>query len=446
MDKETTFAMFRGVRPGWKNIILKHEGVRSAMNKALMAFRATMQNAGITAETMNDHLLPRVDQVLEPFRYFEPEDLKVIIIGQDPYPTPGHACGLCFSVAPGVKPPPSLMNIYGCLQKTGQINGTPITGDLRAWARQGVLMLNRYLTRCADKMHKYWAVFTDALLFHLSRDIARSLKLEYVAVLLWGKEAQTVTRMIEPGVFRIYEWGHPSPLSRINFGDNPNAFCNCDHFALVNDELRKRGKPLINWNPGDSNMAKVVVAFTDGGCLNNGYDSAVASYGVYFPASYQNKPTLLSRKVFGLVPDKTLELKNGHILCKSESANPTNNRGELLAVVHALAHTADLIKQTDVDQVIIVTDSTYVQGLIEKRLERYTDEDLNSGRILNADIILIIRAYAREVGLARIRVIHQRGHTSGTDEMSSGNREADSLCSKALENCEIYKDYIPRIC
>src|SRR5690606_4302308 len=98
MDKETTFAMFRGVRLGWKNIILKHEGVRSAMNKALMAFRATMQNAGITAETMNDHLLPRVDQVLEPFRYFEPEDLKVIIIGQDPYPTPGHACGLCFSV------------------------------------------------------------------------------------------------------------------------------------------------------------------------------------------------------------------------------------------------------------------------------------------------------------------------------------------------------------
>lgn len=165
-------------------------------------------------------------------------DVKVVILGQDPYHDEGQANGLCFSVAPGMPMPPSLVNIF---REVSADLGTPMAadGDLSRWARQGVLLLNATLTVVAHNpgshQRRGWEEFTDEVVMRLARDR------EGLVFMLWGSYAQRKGAFIDRRKHLVLSSPHPSPLSahRGFFGNH--------HFSLANDYLIKQGKSPIQW-------------------------------------------------------------------------------------------------------------------------------------------------------------------------------------------------------
>lgn len=190
--------------------------------------------AALAAETRP--ILPPAPQIFAALDACPPERVRVLVLGQDPYPTPGHAHGLAFSVAPDVTPlPRSLKNIF--TEMSDDLGACPVNGDLRTWADQGVLLLNSALTVPAGLAGGHlklgWAALT--------RDILAELDRKPRALLLWGKPAQKLgTDMTHRDHLRI-ETAHPSPLSarRGFFGSRP--------FSRVNDWLMNQGESAIDW-------------------------------------------------------------------------------------------------------------------------------------------------------------------------------------------------------
>ena len=181
-------------------------------------------------------MLPPADQVFAALDACPPEATRVVILGQDPYPTPGHAHGLAFSVAPDVRPlPRSLSNIFKELQ--ADLGDAPPNGDLRFWAAQGVLLLNTALTvepgRAGAHAKLGWAHLTEQVLAALS-DRPR-------AFVLWGAHAQGFAGHITGPDHLILRSAHPSPLSARKgfFGSRP--------FSRINDWLMDTGQTPINW-------------------------------------------------------------------------------------------------------------------------------------------------------------------------------------------------------
>lgn len=174
------------------------------------------------------------------FRAFELchfQDLKVVIIGQDPYHGPGQAHGLSFSVNDGVKLPPSLKNIFIELKADLNID-IPFTGNLTHWAQQGVLLLNAILTVEAGKPGSHrlkgWETFTDALIKLISSEK------EHVVFLLWGNYAIEKANLIDESKHLVLKAAHPSPLAR-------GAFFGSKHFSKTNAYLQKQGLSQIQW-------------------------------------------------------------------------------------------------------------------------------------------------------------------------------------------------------
>lgn len=165
-------------------------------------------------------------------------DVKVVIIGQDPYHGPNQAHGLAFSVQPGIVPPPSLQNIFLELKNDLGCN-PPKSGCLENWAKQGVLLLNTALTVEAAKPQSHakigWEQFTDKIIESLNDHPER------IVFLLWGGPAQQKSRLINPFKHRILTAPHPSPLSA------HRGFLGCKHFSQANLLLREMGRPEINW-------------------------------------------------------------------------------------------------------------------------------------------------------------------------------------------------------
>lgn len=165
-----------------------------------------------------------------------PEAVRVVLIGQDPYPTAGHAHGLAFSVAPDVRPlPRSLSNIFN--EMKDDIHATPQDGDLRFWGRQGVLLLNTCLTVPEGEAGGHAGLGWQAL----AREVIEEVSGRPTAFLLWGAHAQALARQIRPGGHLVVESAHPSPLSarRGFFGSRP--------FSRINDWLTARGEAPIDW-------------------------------------------------------------------------------------------------------------------------------------------------------------------------------------------------------
>jgi uracil-DNA glycosylase len=164
--------------------------------------------------------------------------VRVVILGQDPYHGPGQAHGLCFSVRPGVPPPPSLINIYKELQSDLGIT-RPRHGFLEHWAQQGVLLLNSVLTvemdKAASHQGKGWERFTDAVIRLVNA------KEEPVVFLLWGAYAQKKAAFVDGSKHLILKAAHPSPLSA------HNGFLGCRHFSKCNAFLEERGLAPIEW-------------------------------------------------------------------------------------------------------------------------------------------------------------------------------------------------------
>lgn len=182
-------------------------------------------------------IYPPGSQIFRAFELTPVPDVKVVILGQDPYHNPGQAVGLSFSVPDGVPAPPSLVNIFKEISSDLGIrmSGSP---NLEPWARQGVLLLNSILTVRAGQAASHrclgWETFTDAVIKYLSDNC------DGIVFMLWGNFARTKAALIDPAKHLILEAAHPSPLAR-------GAFFGCKHFSKANNFLTFKGKTPIEW-------------------------------------------------------------------------------------------------------------------------------------------------------------------------------------------------------
>ena len=185
-------------------------------------------------------IYPKGSLIFNAFNQTPYDKVKVVILGQDPYHNPGQAMGLSFSVPEGIKPPPSLMNIYKELNKDIGL-AIPTTGDLTKWANQGVLLLNAALTVRENEPASHakigWMEFTNDVIKHLSNEK------KGIVFLLWGNFAQQKMIYIDATKHKIYKAAHPSPLSA------RNGFFGCKHFSLTNEYLVNNNIDPIDWKP-----------------------------------------------------------------------------------------------------------------------------------------------------------------------------------------------------
>lgn len=217
--------------------------IRIQRNKAAALLRLAARNVplmGFVAEERKHYTVyPPPHQVFTWTQMCDIRDVKVVILGQDPYHGPNQAHGLCFSVQRPVPPPPSLENIYKELSTDVDGFVHPGHGDLSGWAKQGVLLLNAVLTVRAHQANSHkergWEQFTDAVVSWLNQN-AHGL-----VFLLWGSYAQKKGSAIDRKRHHVLQTAHPSPLSVYR------GFFGCRHFSKTNELLQKSGKEPINW-------------------------------------------------------------------------------------------------------------------------------------------------------------------------------------------------------
>jgi len=184
-------------------------------------------------------IYPPGPEIFAAFAHTPFDAVRVVILGQDPYHGPGQAHGLCFSVRPGVRVPPSLENIFKEIQREPGIP-RPDHGCLTPWAERGVLLLNSVLTveegRAGAHANRGWEGFTDAAIDALNRER------EGLVFLLWGSYAQRKGQLIDARRHCVLKSVHPSPLSA------HRGFLGCGHFAAANRYLQDRGEPPVDWS------------------------------------------------------------------------------------------------------------------------------------------------------------------------------------------------------
>ena len=184
---------------------------------------------------------PPIDKIFNAFQLTAINNLKVVVVGQDPYHQPGQAMGLSFSVQRGISIPPSLLNIYKAIKQDPKIENfeIPKHGDLTKWAEQGILLLNDTLTvtKSSPMSHSKagWNNFTDFVIQTINKEK------EGIIFVLWGKPAQKKKKLINGSKHHVLESVHPSPLSA------SKGFFTCGHFSMINELLRKRDIKDIDW-------------------------------------------------------------------------------------------------------------------------------------------------------------------------------------------------------
>lgn len=229
MTLQTTDLDTTGIDAGWQDIIAT-ETARPYMRElsGFLAARRALQAV----------IYPPAPDILNALRLTPFADIRVVILGQDPYHGAGQAHGLSFSVPAGIKLPPSLRNIYKEIARDfGQV--PPAHGDLSSWAQQGVLLLNATLTvedgKAGAHQNRGWEIFTDSLIKSVSD------KKQHVVFMLWGSYAQKKAALIDRQKHLVLEAPHPSPLSA------HRGFIGCGHFSAANRYLSQHGLNDIKW-------------------------------------------------------------------------------------------------------------------------------------------------------------------------------------------------------
>jgi uracil-DNA glycosylase len=225
--------LVKSLKTNWKNdqgfisIVEKHSSIlNQQLKKEIETFTGVLE------------IYPPENLIFDAFNHFDIEDLKVVLIGQDPYIHKNEAMGLCFSVPNGTKCPPSLRNVFKELEQEYSITRTQT--DLRDWADQGVLLLNKALTvREGTSMShmKIWRTFIDEVLQYVAS------RCHNVVYMLWGRTAQEVVKYIDQNNNLVLMSIHPSPLAQTR----GESFVGNNHFKLCNEYLQKHKKKEIVW-------------------------------------------------------------------------------------------------------------------------------------------------------------------------------------------------------
>ncbi|MFI5935671.1 uracil-DNA glycosylase [Actinoplanes sp. NPDC051494] len=213
---------------------------RAELTPFLDAAATEKLSAFVTEQYATQTVYPPVEDLFAAYRWCEPEQTRVLLLGQDPYHGPGQAHGLSFSVREGVRVPPSLRNVYKELAEDVGVAPSR-SGDLTGWAKQGILLLNSVLTvkagAAASHKNKGWEVFTDATIRALN---ARD---ERIVFLLWGAYARKKAELVTNPAHTVIESGHPSPMN------GGRDFFGARMFSAANKALADAGREPINWDP-----------------------------------------------------------------------------------------------------------------------------------------------------------------------------------------------------
>lgn len=201
-------------------------------------YMAELRRFLVAEKALGKRIFPKGSQWFRALDLTPPEQVRVVILGQDPYHGLGQAHGLCFSVPPDIRPPPSLINIYKELESDLTIKPAR-HGSLEHWAKQGVLLLNSVLTvemgRAASHRDRGWERFTDQIIAQMNA------KSDPVVFMLWGSYAQRKAAFVDTSRHLVLKAPHPSPLSA------HSGFFGCRHFSKANAFLESRGGEPIDW-------------------------------------------------------------------------------------------------------------------------------------------------------------------------------------------------------
>lgn len=373
----------------------------------------------ITKITPRDKICPPISLWFEWARYIEPNDIKIIIIAQDPYPRLEDAHGLAFSSLTST--PASLKNIYKCLENHKLLNTIPKHGCLTTWAKQGVLMLNMALSTeigIAGKHIKLWKKFTKALIKRICDyhyDLCNQL-----IFFLWGGHAQKLnnSKIIDADFHIVMEWLHPSPLAQASAKEG-TKFINCNHFTEANAILFDEGIKPIKWNSIESHkISKPVKSSTDiknekltsmnikniNPCL---YKSNTDIIQVFTDAScYPNKACKDSKCGYGIIYVGGIE-KQVHIgSIKNSNYFATNQRGEGYAILSVFKF---LKKLKNWEYCQIYTDSEFWVNMITTYMPSWEESDFEQKK--NTDITKKLNKLWNKLNVGRtIELIHVYGH------------------------------------
>jgi uracil-DNA glycosylase len=483
--------MFVGLSRETIDIVVKKH--QKELNVVIMELNRTLNDAAAKKPdcTPLALLTPRPELIFNAFRLTPIDQIRVVLLGQDPYIGKDEATGLSFSVQRDRKIPPSLKNIYACLLHYGLIREIPTHGDISSWAKQGVLMLSAALTTqlsVSNAHSSIWTIYTDAILREISSTVPQ------VIFILLGGFAQKKKSLIDSRRHIIMEYGHPSPLNSSNRTDNPKHFKYCNAFSRVNDLMISRGSPPVNWNPDADLHAEVAPGlempidiaidaeaivphvpppknahvvqrvdvpligvtknkaitirsadetdpapvtldtlwiFTDGGASGNGKKDCKASWGFYVT---DGCTVAVAR---GIVSE---------IDIAGKEYRTSNQRGELTAILEAITFTELNIVKFDFAYIAVVSDSDYSIKGIETWLPNWQANPTKHkmSEKMNLDLLVPCKDTVERLRrqCARVKFIHVNSHIKDEDVPRDTESEewfkwkcndiVDKLCNIAL--------------
>lgn len=368
--------ILKDVPENWKNILYSEKEYK--LENIDISSKKLLDRILENLEDVNEEIFcPELDKWFEFARITPLELIRIIIIGQDPYHTKKdnkcYAHGLAFSCKKKV--PPSLRNIYKCLENNKLISNQKDikSGDLTSWATQGVLLLNASLSTEVGSPNKHQYLWNSYTNFIIQRLCEISYDNNYqLMFLLWGKNAAYISDLIDSDFHIVKKWAHPSPTAQIHLNEE-EKFVNCDHFIEANIFLEDWGLKSIKWNSIIENETKFfnghkkkIIVFTDGSCK---------------PNKKNNKSRGGFASLFAQGPFKDTVIFGNLCLKKSFASNI---RAEGQAIISTLEFIKkDLTKWTEC---IIVTDCEFWIKMINKHMPRWSKEKFKQKS--NSDITI----------------------------------------------------------
>jgi uracil-DNA glycosylase len=392
--------ILKNISKNWINIIIKND-------KDINILENIIKNT--------TNCTPSQELWFEWTRLSNLDNIKIIIIGQDPYPTKGIAHGLAFSALNTY--PDSLRNIFKCLEYHKIIsNHKEANTDLTSWAKQGVLLLNTSLSTEINKRRSHFHLWNEYMQQILVRILQYHINSNLI-IMCWGKDSQNLISKITvniPNKFHILEWCHPSPL-------NGTKFLQCDHFTYANKLLIKFNKSPINWASIENTINKSISIFTDG--------SAVGRYG-------KNKKDSTCRGGYSAIFSGTIQ---GQLLGNLDISNhfASNIRAEGQAIISALHKCLiELNQKTTID---LYTDSEFWIKMILNYMPKWTEQKFMEKE--NSDLTIRLWKLWKEINSKHnIKLHHVYSHNKSglknsnnpDDQFKYINNElADKLADEA---------------
>lgn len=407
-------------------------------------------------EIINENITPNKNDWFNWCRLTKLKDIKAIIVGQDVYPTKGHAHGLSFSCIGNI--PKSLNNIYKCLLKCNEINKIPNHGDLSTWATQGVLMLNIGLTtkiKVIGSHIKLWEKYVYKIIervceYHYNEN-------RQLIFMLWGNFAKKVKKYVDTDFHIILEWLHPSPLAQHSKNKNLN-FIHCDHFTNVNKILISDEEIAINWNSindekvfserkiseikEENNKVENIlnmnnthhIAFTDGSAFpNNKSIKSRAGWAACFVSGFYKNKILYGN----------LDINNCYA---------SNIRAEGYAIIRVM----EKVDESNIEwtKLTIITDCMFWIDMIENYMRKWKLDmfDEKSNPDLTKRMWFI---YNKLILKGEVKFMHIKSHNKdGWRDYDKGtfekfcfdkNEYVDKMCNHARLNLKLCEEIIANI-